>query len=157
MEACSTLTFVFPGASSTAAIVDEANRAFDCNMALFDDLKTPPALMVSSSAVDVPSPLSSPIDPNMVPPSPRFEDMGDSPLLEAIKKSGEGKTVFEAPEPPKSEWVYQATSVIAFIAAFSIAHFALVVGGFTGARGFAKLELVQEWLNGVLGGSAAQA
>ena len=86
-----------------------------------------------------------------------FEDMGNSPLLASIKASGQSRTVFEAPEPPKSEWMYQATSVIAFIAAFSIAHFALVVGGFTGARGYAKLEMFQEWLQGVLGSATTQA
>ena len=47
--------------------------------------------------------------------------------------------------------------VVAFIAAFGIAHFTLVVGGFTGARGYAKLEVVQEWLHGLLSETTAQA
>ena len=50
-------------------------------MALFDELKTPPALMVSSTAVEVPSPLSSPIEGHMPPASPVFEDMGNSPFV----------------------------------------------------------------------------
>ena len=139
-----------PSPDRTEALLDEANRAFEYNTALFDELKTPPALFVSSSAVEVPSPLASPVDSPFPPASPVFEDMGNSPLLDVIKKSGQSKTVFEAPEPPKSEWVYQTASVIAFIAAFGIAHFALVVGGFTGARGYAKLEMFQDWMNDML-------
>ena len=105
---------------------------------------------MSPTAVPVPSPLSSPVVGQSPPASPIYEDIGDSPLLAEIKARNEGKVVFEAPEPPKSEWVYQTASVIAFIAAFGIAHFALVVGGFTGSRGYAKLEMFQDWMNDML-------
>ena len=112
---------------------------------------------MSTTAIPVPSPLSSPVVGQSPPASPIYEDIGDSPLLAEIKARNEGKVVFEAPEPPKSEWVYQVASVVAFIAAFGIAHFTLVVGGFTGARGYAKLEVVQEWLHGLLSETTAQA
>ncbi|KAH9931683.1 uncharacterized protein BXZ73DRAFT_47246 [Epithele typhae] len=134
-----------------AAVLDEAVRAFEFNTALFDVLRVPEQLFVSSTTVQVPSPLSSPTNAPLSPAQPVYEDMGNSPLLEAIKKSGESKTVFEAEEPPKQEWVVQVTSVIAIIAAFGIAHFVLVVGGFTGSRGYDKLYTLQQWLDGVLG------
>ncbi|KAG7088175.1 hypothetical protein E1B28_012194 [Marasmius oreades] len=42
---------------------------------------------------------------------------------------------------------YPVASVAAVIVAVSLAHFALTVGGFTGSRGYAKLELVEQWLD----------
>ena len=81
--------------------------------------------------------------------------MGNSPLLAAIKAQGESKTVYEASEAPSAP--YSATSVIAFIAAVSMAHFVLVIGGFTGAKGFAKLELVTQWLDDFFASAPAQA
>ncbi|KAF9262847.1 hypothetical protein L218DRAFT_902911 [Marasmius fiardii PR-910] len=42
---------------------------------------------------------------------------------------------------------YPVASVAAVIVAVSVAHFALTVGGFTGSRGYAKLELVEQWLD----------
>lgn len=54
-----------------------------------------------------------------------------------------GKVVYQAPD--SLEKVYNLSSVIAVVAALSLAHFIMVVGGFTGERGYAKLEAVQQW------------
>ena len=131
-------------------MVEEANLAFEYNTALFDELKPPALSITPPSPVDLPSPLRSPIA------SAAFvEDVGhDADLIASLKKSGESKTVFEASAPPSQEKTYSAISVIAFIAAFSIAHFALVIGGFTGSKGYAKLDALQQWLDGLLGRSA---
>ena len=132
-------------ATSTAALLDEATVAFDLNTALFDELKAPGGTHTPPSPVDLPSPLRSPVEP---PSNPLGEDVGhDKELLASLKSRGESRTVFEAAPPPAQEWYYRATSVIAFIVAVSIAHFVLVVGGFTGAKGYAKLEALQQWLD----------
>lgn len=140
-----------------AAILDEANIAFEFNTALFDELKAPsrPKSITTTAKVELPSPLHSPVDSTSPPSPPLVEDMGNSPLLAAIKAQGESKTVYEAAAAPSTS--YSATSVIAFIAAVSIAHFALVIGGFTGAKGFAKLELFTQWLDDLFASAPVQA
>ena len=50
-----------------------------------------------------------------------------------------------ADKVPKAERTYSVSSVLAVLLAASLTHFILVVGGFTGARGYAKLEAAQEW------------
>ncbi|KAI1793352.1 hypothetical protein LXA43DRAFT_239595 [Ganoderma leucocontextum] len=150
-------TGVGDDAELKAAILDEANIAFEFNTALFDELKAPskPTSIATTAMVELPSPLHSLIN-SASPPSPSFvEDMGDSPLLASIKAQGRSKTVYEAAEAPSTS--YSATSVIAFIAAVSVAHFALVIGGFTGAKGFAKLELFTQWLDDFFASTPAQA
>ena len=141
----------------TAAILDEANTAFEFNTALFDELKPPskPKSIATATTVELPSPLHSPVDSTSPPSTPLLEDMGNSPLLAAIKAQGGSKTVYEAEAAPST--TYSATSVIAFIVAVSIAHFALVVGGFTGAKGFAKLELFTQWLDDLFASAPAHA
>jgi len=52
------------------------------------------------------------------------------------------RVVYEAPESGG----YTISSVVAVVAALSLAHFFLVVGGFTGEKGSAKLEALQHWL-----------
>ncbi|CCM04927.1 uncharacterized protein FIBRA_07124 [Fibroporia radiculosa] len=54
----------------------------------------------------------------------------------------DSKLVFSA-EP--QERTVQISSVIAVVAAMSLAHFLLVVGGFTGDKGLAKLEAIRDW------------
>ncbi|KAK7028849.1 hypothetical protein VNI00_014862 [Paramarasmius palmivorus] len=57
--------------------------------------------------------------------------------------------VFITP-PSRSEGKgYSVASVAAVIAAVSVAHFALTVGGFTGERGYSKLVIVEGWLYSV--------
>ena len=46
----------------------------------------------------------------------------------------------------QEEATYGVSSVLTIVLAVAVAHFALVTGGFTGAKGFAKLEAVQEWV-----------
>ena len=135
-------------------MLEEANVAFELNTALFDELRAPSEASTPQSPVDLPSPLRSPVEPHS---NPLGEDIGhDTELLAKIKGMGDSKVVYEAAPPPAEEWLYRATSVIAFIIAVSIAHFVLVVGGFTGAKGYAKLEAVQQWLDNYFS-SAPQA
>ncbi|TBU59217.1 hypothetical protein BD310DRAFT_425757 [Dichomitus squalens] len=143
-----------------AAILEEANLAFEFNTGLFDELKPPsrPSTIATTATVDVvPTPLHSPVDSSSPPSTPFVEDMGDSPELAAIKARGGSKTVFEATEGPTSSVTFAATSVIAFIVAFSIAHFTLVVGGFTGSKGYAKLEIFTQWLDNFFGSGSSPA
>ena len=140
-----------------AALLDEANIAFEFNTALFDELKAPSHKDVPSSPVDLPSPLHSPVDPSFPSSSPIITDVGhDSALLKHLNQSGQSKTVFVADQAPTEERTFSAVSVIAFIVAVSIAHFVLVVGGFTGMKGYAKLEGLQAWLDNYFG-TATQA
>jgi len=53
--------------------------------------------------------------------------------------------VKEANWVPSTESTYSVSSVVAFMLAVGLAHFILVVGGFTGGRGYAKLELALGW------------
>ncbi|CCO36579.1 heme oxygenase [Rhizoctonia solani AG-1 IB] len=51
------------------------------------------------------------------------------------------------------ETTYPISSVVAFVLALALAHFTLVVGGFTGSRGTEKLESFMLWLRGIAGQS----
>lgn len=62
----------------------------------------------------------------------------------------QSKVVFDGSEVPE-EKTYPVSSVVAVVMAFALAHFVLVVGGFTGARGTDKLESVMLWLRGAVG------
>jgi len=124
-----------------AAILDEANIAFELNSGLFTSLKPP-----SSPASTIPAlpPLGDPTTPNneSVTPSP--------PSTPTPEKEETSKVIFEAP-PESSETMFTTAGVLSFIAAVSLAHFILVVGGFTGSKGAAKWDGLHEWLNGVFG------
>ncbi|KAJ3509156.1 hypothetical protein NLJ89_g5369 [Agrocybe chaxingu] len=67
-----------------------------------------------------------------------FSLVGD----EAAEDKEEAKA--EASKP--SETAYPVSQVVAIIAAVCVAHFALVVGGFTGNAGYQKLLAVEGWL-----------
>lgn len=54
-----------------------------------------------------------------------------------------------ASAPESEEKAYPLVSILSVVLAVGIAHFALVVGGFTGSAGYAKLEAVQTWLEGL--------
>lgn len=56
----------------------------------------------------------------------------------------QSKVVYEASAPPSSE--FKVSSVAAVVVAVSIAHFVLVVGGFTGSSGYQKLLHVEDWV-----------
>lgn len=49
-------------------------------------------------------------------------------------------------EKPETETTFSTTTILTVILAASIAHFALVTGGFTGARGYAKWEDFLGWI-----------
>lgn len=84
-----------------------------------------------------------------------FQDVAattkDTELSEHTSRS---KVVFDSSqlEGPE-EKTYPVSSVVAVVMAFALAHFILVVGGFTGARGTEKLESVMLWLRGIAGHS----
>ncbi|CAE6459004.1 unnamed protein product [Rhizoctonia solani] len=66
--------------------------------------------------------------------------------------TSQSKVVFDASQGPE-EKTYPVSSVVAFVMALGLAHFILVVGGFTGARGTDKLESFMLWLKGIAGQS----
>ncbi|KAF9046533.1 hypothetical protein BJ165DRAFT_1170359 [Panaeolus papilionaceus] len=49
-------------------------------------------------------------------------------------------------EPPSVESTYSLSSVAAVVGAVCLAHFILVVGGFTGKSGYEKLEALEQWI-----------
>ncbi|KAL0069128.1 hypothetical protein AAF712_003814 [Marasmius tenuissimus] len=59
----------------------------------------------------------------------------------------EEQPVLITPPPRSDDKGYPVASVAALIAAVSLAHFALTVGGFTGSRGYTKLEIVEGWID----------
>ncbi|CAL1712264.1 unnamed protein product [Somion occarium] len=118
-----------------ARILEEANIAFELNSGLFTILRAPsnPSIMITSPAAP---PLGEPLTP-VESESPTPSSSPSSPLGEAPK------VVFEVKEPEGS---YRISAVIALIVALSLAHFLLVLGGFTGSNGAGKLEAFQHWL-----------
>ncbi|KZT64277.1 heme oxygenase [Daedalea quercina L-15889] len=113
-----------------ADIVEEAITAFELNSGLFAALRPPSSASLENSISTLP-PLGVPV----TPVDGSFN-----------KLSGGGEPVVLYEENKKTEKMYQLSAVIAVVAAASIAHFALVVGGFTGDRGMAKLEALRDWL-----------
>ncbi|TDL22124.1 heme oxygenase [Rickenella mellea] len=110
------------------AIVQEAVMAFELNGGLFDELRAP-----TSPHLDDPS--SPPLgNPNISDPS----------------LPQEPKVVFDSEVISSKESTFSVSAVLSFILALGLAHFALVVGGFTGAKGLAKWEIFQEWFEGLL-------
>jgi len=94
-------------AAVKAAIVREANIAFELNSGLFSDIRAPT----------------------------------EQPVLEAESK--EIPIVIEHSAPPDK--TYPLASVMSVVAAVCLAHLLLVVGGFTGDRGYQKLLAFEQW------------
>ncbi|KAI8994201.1 hypothetical protein BD414DRAFT_506661 [Trametes punicea] len=137
-----------------AAILDEARLAFDYNTALFDALNPPPTTSSSGSDVELDSPLHSPA--GSTPPTPFAADVfSNASSITPLTVKEESKVVYEASEPPTADRFVSLSSVIALVAALSITHLVLVIGGFTGERGLAKLEAFQQWLGTLVGANAA--
>lgn len=112
------------------AIVDEANIAFELNSGLFTVLQAPTqvhSVDLSASSVVLGEPIT-----------PLEEDM---PALDG------GKVIYDATQSNKT---YSMSSVLAFILALCLSHFVLVVGGFTGDKGYSKLEAVLQWFTNLL-------
>jgi hypothetical protein len=110
----------------TAVLVREFIDAFEFNIVLFASLRAPK----SKEASDEPAPplLGNPMS---------NEEPGNGPeyLPEVIDSVGSG------------ERMVSLSSVITVVAAVCLAHFLIVVGGFTGERGYSKLQLVEQWLD----------
>jgi len=98
------------GVEVKAAVLDEANKAFDLNTALFTTIKTD-ALENSEAAME------------------------KSKELPIVTEHG------------PQEKTYPISQVIAVVAAVCLAHFILVIGGFTGDRGYQKLLALEYWFS----------
>ncbi|KAI0079518.1 heme oxygenase [Panus rudis PR-1116 ss-1] len=125
-----------------ASILEEANVAFELNSGLFTTLRAP-SQIVGGASPTLP-PLGEPLTPT--------ESSGQTTPTTEDSPEPSSKVIFQ---DKASEPSYRASSVIAFIIAVSLAHFILVVGGFTGSKGSAKLEAFQHWLEGIFSGSSA--
>lgn len=116
-------------------IIDEANHAFDLNSGLFTALRAP------SQAALLNSPATQPLlgQPSPLPsPAIKTSEMITAPIM--VQHS----------EPATTEKTFSMASVLSFMLAVGLAHFLLVVGGFTGAKGLAKLELMSNWVYGLI-------
>ena len=87
--------------------------------------------------------------------SPTIPPLGE-PLTPTTERAlngppQESKVIAEF-APPQQETTYRVGSVLALIGAICISHFLLVIGGFTGERGFGKLEAAQAWFKGAFSG-----
>ncbi|KAG5638674.1 hypothetical protein H0H81_011054 [Sphagnurus paluster] len=96
------------GPDVKAAVVSEANNAFDLNTDLFNSINV---------------------------------DSIDTEIVEKPKPSEPVVIEF----PPPEEKTYSTTQVISVIAAVCLAHFILVVGGFTGDKGYQKWLQIEQW------------
>ncbi|KAI5123147.1 hypothetical protein M0805_000850 [Coniferiporia weirii] len=116
-------------ASRKQAITDEAVKVFELNEGLFKVLRPPSN---PSSQTPEEAPLGNP-----------------SPLSTPPRTSAPSPVLLAGTEEPE-EKAYSMSSVLAVLLAVGIAHFTLVVGGFTGSRGYLKLEAAQEWFEGLV-------
>ncbi|VDB88519.1 unnamed protein product [Peniophora sp. CBMAI 1063] len=121
-------------------ILAEANKAFEFNNGLFASLKPPST---------PPSPPLSPIDAEHHLGDPRSPTEAKS--FSDIDKYSPLQLPKTKEEEDKGEGNYTTAGVISFILAMCLAHFVLVVGGFTGSRGWEKYVAVREYLAGILG------
>lgn len=124
-------------------IVAEANKAFELNQGLFASLRAP---STPSSKSSTPPPaeseafLGDPMTPTVDQKS-HFEKAQSQPRstpVQILQKNVQGGG-FKEP-------TFTMAGVLSFLIALGIAHAALTIGGFTGARGWAKLEAVEEWV-----------
>ena len=128
------------------AIAEEAVYAFELNEGLFT-LLHPPSNTKPVSQEPTKAPLGNPTPSGTPPPAPTGEKKNEknekySPLQ--LNTSSQGET---------EEKAYSLSTILAIIVAVGLAHFLLVVGGFTGAKGFAKLEALQEKVAALFGGA----
>ncbi|ESK90518.1 heme oxygenase [Moniliophthora roreri MCA 2997] len=76
-----------------------------------------------------------------------FNAMLQSELDQDKLLKSEEPPILITPPARSGDKGYSVASVAAIIAAVSVAHFALTVGGFTGDRGYDKLVTVEQWLD----------
>ena len=138
-----------------ASILDEANVAFELNTGLFTILRAPSSYPSHESA-DIPvlgdptSPIVS-SSPSPSPPDTKTEFIPAPSPLQSLTQDDTDDL------PVKEKGTFPLGSVIAFILALCLSHFVLVTNGFTGAKGYAKLENVFEWITNLFGASTAPA
>ncbi|KAI0030439.1 heme oxygenase [Vararia minispora EC-137] len=114
-------------------VLAEANRVFEFNNGLFETLEPP-------SKLSLPPPLLPPVHALGDPTSPIEPTKNERPYpLQVSGKSAEGTE-------PLGEGTYTTQGVVSFILAMCLAHFVLVVGGFTGNRGWEKYVTAMEWI-----------
>ena len=124
-------------------ILAEANKAFEYNNGLFASLKPPST---------PPSPPLSPVDVQHTLGDPRSPVEAKTFASQAEKYSPlQLPKTKEEEDKDKGEGNYTTAGVVSFILAMCLAHFVLVVGGFTGSRGWEKYVAVREYLQGILG------
>jgi hypothetical protein len=119
-------------------VLAEANKAFEFNNGLFRALKPPS---------NPPSPSPSPVHTLGDPTSPVEPSMS---VLARVPKEKDGERPYPLQLPKEDEagsGAYTTQGVLAFIAAMCLAHFVLVVGGFTGSRGWEKYVAVMGWIH----------
>ena len=113
--------------------MDEAVKAFEYNTSLFETLRPPSNLSISG-------PDKSETHTKSSYAISRVDDASSTPTNNSSNP----------PESRTSGRNLTISSVLAFILAASIAHFALVVSGFTGESGYLKLLAVQEWFGSLV-------
>ncbi|THH20583.1 hypothetical protein EW146_g797 [Bondarzewia mesenterica] len=118
-------------------ILAEANKAYELNGGLFTSLKAPSSPPSPLSPLDSPS---SHLGDPTTPVSPSFTREEEKPKEIPVQ-------ILQTHAVPEGN--YTVSGVASFIAAMCLAHFILVVGGFTGSRGWEKFEAVQEWIAGL--------
>ncbi|KAI0086982.1 hypothetical protein BDY19DRAFT_893746 [Irpex rosettiformis] len=143
--------------AAKALILEEANVAFELNTGLFTILRAPLSYSSHESA-DVPvlGDPTSPIVSSSPSPSPTASEtvfITPSPLQLLQRPKDESTEDL----PVKEKGTFPMSSVIAFILALCVSHFFLVTGGFTGEKGWDKLEAVFEWVRGLVGTSTTPA
>ncbi|KAF8906137.1 hypothetical protein CPB85DRAFT_1224246 [Mucidula mucida] len=71
----------------------------------------------------------------------------NSGIFSAIRTAAPKRSILmDKTSTPLTEKAYPLSSVLSVIAAVCIAHFLLVVGGFTGEKGYSKLLTAEEWV-----------
>jgi len=131
-----------------ALLLAEANTAFDLNNSLFSSLKAPSLASLKISYDPLPPPLGDPTTPTTPTAYTSEEEDNDSRIVRNFPLMTMGES--EKPQA-QDKGDYSVTGVMAVIIAAGLAHFIIVVGGFSGQRGYDKLTVVTDWLSGLLG------
>ncbi|KAI0044609.1 hypothetical protein FA95DRAFT_1562063 [Auriscalpium vulgare] len=113
-------------------ILAEANKAFELNQGLFASLKAP----------------TNPPSSSPPPPHHTGTSLGDptTPASPSFPEEDKRRVEVLAPSSTEDDSLVSVANVVAFILALCAAHFALVLGGFTGERGWERYESSVEWV-----------
>lgn len=116
---------------SLGSIVEEAIKVFELNEGLFTTLRPPSKASTAETAAQRP-PLGNP-------------SLQITPEREPSPESVQRNTA-----TAQTEKLYSLSSVITFVLAVGLAHFVLVLGGFTGQKGYFKYDAFFNWIDGIL-------